>query len=40
MDAVFGEVLVKAPMLGRPILETLPSLEYLKGRILFKVSFL
>lgn len=40
MDAVFGEVLVKAPVYGRPMIERLPSPEDLKGRILFKVCFL
>ncbi|KAF9462862.1 hypothetical protein BDZ94DRAFT_1260487 [Collybia nuda] len=38
MDAVFGEVLVKAPVYGRPKIEHLPSPEELKGRILFKTK--
>ena len=38
MSDVFGDALVKAPVDGRPKLDTLPSPEELKGRVLLKVS--
>ena len=34
MSDVFGDALVKAPVDGRPKIETLPSPEDLKGRVL------
>jgi phosphatidylinositol phospholipase C, delta len=38
MSDVFGDMLVKAPVEGRPKIDVLPSPEELKGRILLKVS--
>jgi phosphatidylinositol phospholipase C, delta len=40
MKEVFGEILMSAPIDGRPKISALPSPEDLKGRILLKVSSL
>jgi phosphatidylinositol phospholipase C delta len=40
MKEVFGEILMSAPIDGRPKIPALPSPEDLKGRILLKVSSL
>ncbi len=37
MTEVFGDVLVRAPVEGRPTIEALPSPDDLKGKVLLKV---
>lgn len=39
MRDVFQDALVSAPVAGRVTLESLPSPEHLKGKVLLKVSF-
>ena len=40
MTKVFGDALIRAPVEGRPKIETLPSPEALKGKFLLKVGFI